>query len=341
MDLIKWQCLQLFADGGATGGDAGAGEAESGSNAADAGRQFLKDAGVPEGFIKGQFVLPADRQPKRKATEPQEDSQIVPGETPKQEAAPTRKSWEEIKKEYAKEYGEDTAKAVNGRLKSAKAAEANLDALRPALEVLTRQYGLDLKTLDYGELASKVNGDPYFYRALSAENGLPDEVNMQLDQQQRELNRTAELQRIFHERMEQQQQEAQFDAHIADLRRQGEALKQVYPSFDFDTAFQDPQFRMLTQPGGVSVERAYIAMHATELMQSVAGEAVEKGRLAAANAVRSGASRPRENGISAQASSSPMIDVRKMNASQINALMADMAARTARGEEVDLTTMLR
>lgn len=309
--------LQMFADGGEA--SAAEGGVDSGSISSDAGRDRLKALGVPESRLKNrQYNLPAQQAPQ--ATEPvqQEESQPVTGNEPTPTEEPKEKTYTES----------EVQKLLRSRLKSSKAAEENLNAMRPALEVLTRQYGMDADNIDYAKLSEAINSDKRYYEQQANDLGVPEEIAMQLDTQKRELERQAHMQQIFRERQA-------FDGHLNELRKQAEELKKVYPNFDLDAELAgNERFRKMTAPGGVSVEDAYFALHHAEIQTASMQAAVQKTQQKAAAAIQSGLSRPQENGASSQAPSVTTFDYSKANAEDRARIRAEMRRATANGQKV-------
>jgi hypothetical protein len=317
-----WQ-LQLFADGAA--GDGGAGgegsaPAATGVESADAGHQRLRELGVPENRIRKnrsyQVKTPA-AQPAAAApaTEPaQQDDAAKTEEKPKtEEAKPqTRMSWDEVKKDP--EYSAEINKIVRSRLKDADAAQTAMTALMPWLKTVAKEHGLDPENIDYEALVKSANGE---YDSKALELGVPKEIAMQLDQQ----NRTLEQQK--------------FQDHIRKLEQQGESLKGTFPNFDLRTEMQNPTFSRLVGPGvGMSVEDAYYAVHRREIQAASMQVAAQKTAQQISNAIQSGSRRPDESGAAAQAPSVTTFDYKKMNRAEREALKKSIYQAAARGEKI-------
>lgn len=117
------------------------------------------------------------------------------------------------------------------------------------------------------------------------------------------------------------QEKARRDAalrrHFAELTRQGEELKQIFPGFDLMAEMQNPAFVRMTAPGtGVSVKDAFYAVHGEDIQrESMQYAAAQAGRRIAAS-VQAGASRPVENGIQAASPVMIGVDIRGMNKKQ-------------------------
>lgn len=317
-----WQ-LQLFADGAA--GDGGAGgegsaPAATGVESADAGHQRLRELGVPENRIRKnrsyQVKTPAAQPPAAApAAEPaQQDDAAKTEEKPKtEEAKPqTRMSWDEVKKDP--EYSAEINKIVRSRLKDADAAQTAMTALMPWLKTVAKEHGLDPENIDYEALVKSANGE---YDSKALELGVPKEIAMQLDQQ----NRTLEQQK--------------FQDHIRKLEQQGESLKGTFPNFDLRAEMQNPTFSRLVGPGvGMSVEDAYYAVHRREIQAASMQVAAQKTAQQISNAIQSGSRRPDESGAAAQAPSVTTFDYKKMNRAEREALKKSIYQAAARGEKI-------
>jgi hypothetical protein len=244
---------------------------------------------------------------------PQDDA-AKPEEKPTTEEAktPARMSWDEVKKDP--EYSAEINKIVRSRLKDADAAQNAMTALMPWLKTVAKEHGLDPENIDYEALVKSANGE---YDSKALELGVPKEIAMQLDQQ----NRTLEQQK--------------FQDHIRKLEQQGETLKGTFPNFDLRTEMQNPTFSRLVGPGvGMSVEDAYYAVHRREIQAASMQVAAQKTAQQISNAIQSGSRRPDESGASAQAPSVTTFDYKKMNRSEREALKKSIYQAAARGEKI-------
>ena len=107
-------------------------------------------------------------------------------------------------------------------------AQAVLDMLNPALQVLAKRHGLQAEQVDYGALAEAVR---------------------------REENQRQEAAR-----------NRGFLQHMRHLEQQGQQLKQGFPEFDLRKELQNPVFARMTAPGtGISLADAYYAVHRQEI----------------------------------------------------------------------------
>lgn len=336
MENNKWLNLQLFAgEGAGDGGGEGATTGETNTNTGDAD-QRLRELGVPDAVLekraKRNASKPVPKTVARTAPEPsteQTEEQAAAAENPTEEQktdAPSRMSWEEIMADP--EYNKQMQATIQARLRSAKGAEEALGKLTPALEVLARQYGLDMVNIDYDALAQKINTDQTYYEDKALQKGEPVEKVMVEDQQERDTERQ---QRDQERTIEQQRNEQ----HIMKLVQQGEEMKKVFPNFDLRTELQNPAFVRMTSPNvGISVEDAYYTVHRKELqsasMQVVAHKTAQK----ISNDIQAGRRRPSENGTTGQAPSVTTFDYSKASPEQRKAFKQFLRSEAAQGRKV-------
>ena len=327
--------LQLFAGEGA-GGDGGAsgGESATGENSAVAGQNMearLLELGVPqEKLRKRAYSRKKDVQAARPAAAEQPQQTANPEPEAEEQAAAAdntataKVSWDEFMADP--ENNKRMQGIVQQRLKNAKAAEEAMNTLAPALEVLARKYGVDIK--DTAAIAEAVNGDAQYYEDKAIELGTSIEEAMQQDRTDRDAARQQQQ-----EEMNLQQQK--FQEHITKLEQQGAALKAVFPNFDLRTELQNPHFARMTAPSvGISVEDAYYAVHRREIQQAAAQAAAQNTAKQISNAIQAGSRRPTEAGTSAQAPTQTEFNYRTATAEQRAALKKQIRAAAASGKKL-------
>lgn len=342
--------LQLFGGEGAAG-DGGGDGATGVTGAAEAAapvpeEQRLRELGVPEHVLakranrksakraakaaqvpaaETDTTMQQDAVPQVPTAEQTEPTQ-EPTETDAAPAASPRLTWDEIMADP--EYNKQMQAAMNQRLRSAKTAEENLNALAPALELLAKKHGMTMEGLDYAALAEAVSNDDQYYEDLALEQGTSVEEAKRKDRQQRDTARQeAQRQRTA--------QEQAFAGHIAELERQGNALKQKFPNFDLRKELQDPRFARMTAPGGgLSVEDAYYAIHRAEIQAAERQAAEQQAASRMADTIRSNGKRPAENGVSGKAPSVTTFDYKNATKQQRAELKKAIYAAQARGEKL-------
>lgn len=351
MDTNKKLDLQLFGGEGAAGDGGGDGAATGVTGAAEAAapvpeEQRLRELGVPDDVLakranrksakravkaaqvpaaEADTTMQQDAVPQVPTAENNEPTQ----ETTETEAAPAaspRLTWDEIMADP--EYNKQMQAAVNQRLRSAKTAEENLNALAPALEVLAKQHGMSMDKLDYAALAEAVSNDDRYYEELALEQGTSVEEAKRRDRQQRDTARQQAAQ-------QQTLQQQAFANHIAALEQQGEELKKKFPNFDLKKELQDPRFVRMTAPGGgLTVEDAYYAIHRAEIQAASMQVTAQQTANKMANAIRSNGKRPAENGVSGKAPSVTTFDYKNATKRQRADLRRAIYAAEARGEKL-------
>lgn len=314
---IPWFLLQIFAGDGGEGGEG----ATSGDTAADAGQQ-LRDLGVPEDKIRKHMARARKAAPEVRTPaaeqKPAVDAAPAEQKEPDQEESPKRMTWDEIKADP--EYNKEIQNLVKKRLKASNDA---LDALKPALELVRKHYGLEGEQMDYAAIAQKIVDDDQYYEDRAAELGSSVEMVKKLDQQQAELNRFRQQEA---ETLEQQK----IMDHIRNLQEQGEAMKEIFPGFDLQTELQNPVFARMTAPdSGISVEDAYYAVHRKQIQAIQSKVVADQVTKKVASSIRANAARPDESG-SQQGSSTLTFDYSKAS----RETRENLKARIRRGEKI-------
>ena len=226
------------------------------------------------------------------------------------------------------EYNKQMQSVVQSRLRNAKNAEESLAKLAPALEVLARRHGLDAENMDYEAIAKAINDDDAYYEDKALEMGVSVEAAKRIDQQERDH---ARQQKEEARNLEQQK----FQQHLMKLEQQGEALKQMFPSFDLRKELQNPVFARMTSPNvGISVEDAYHAVHRKEIMQAGMQVTAQQTAQKISNAIQAGSRRPDENGTTGQSASVTTFDYSKASPEQRRAFKQYIRSEAAQGRKV-------
>lgn len=224
-----------------------------------------------------------------------------------------------IREVYPEEYKEHNQKIIQNRLKSSKAAEEQLAALGPALQLLHRQYG----TQDTASLVQAITGDDHWYEAEAQKRGMDTQTFRLLDQQEQTIRNMQAQQQAQQEQQEQARQ-------VMKWRNEESALRELYPDFNLDAEIEENQEFYNLLRNGISVRHAYETIHMDEIMgQTVAG-AVQRTAQRTMDTIRANGMRPQENG----AGKTPAKPV-KMTVSQLTPQqMRDIERRLARGEVI-------
>lgn len=249
------------------------------------------------------------------------------GETPAAEAEQSaeKASFDDLLKDadYKKAFDNRVRSAVRNRFKAVDEEKA---ALQPMYEALCRKYSIDVSdpdNIDLKALAAAVSADDDLFEKEAAEMGVTVEGLRKI--------RTAERQMREVDRARKEEQSRQ--AWQA-LQTESEQLKHVYPSFDMEKEFNDPQFGKLVaslQANGFTapLRTAFESVHRDELMSGAMQYAAQRTKQQIANGIQSGSVRPNEAGA-AQTAVQAAIDPSKLTRKQI----ADIRERAMRGEKI-------
>lgn len=204
------------------------------------------------------------------------------------------------------------------RFKQVKGMEADLAAQKPILDKLMARYGVQ----DVAELDKALTEDTEYWERVAEEKGMTVEQYHAMQKLERE---NEELRAIRQRQIGQQQFQQQIDKWY----QEAEAVKELYPSFDFKTEAQNPEFLSLLRSGN-TVEHAYKVLHFDELTQNAARVAAQTADAQAQARIKQKASRPSENGTSSQSAVIVKNDVSSLSRKD----RAEIARRVARGEKI-------
>ena len=304
--IISVRSLQLFADGGAAGGN-GTGQG-TGVTAPDAGVQ------------KGRNPLADVKYGVQK-----EEAPVAEVQTKTTEPKPDRKAQFEklIKGEYKDLYDERMQSTIRERLRGQKETLERYEALLPSLEILAQKYGVD--PTDAKALSQAIEDDESIFSAEALESGTSVAELRRIRKMERE---NANYKRQEQERDRQEHATKQY----ATWMQQAEQAKAIYPQLDLEAEVKNPQFMRLLN-AGVDVGSAYLVLHKDEVipaaMQHVAQQVEEKlsGKIA------SGGGRPAENGMKPQSGPVVKSDVSTLTKED----RAEINRRVMRGEKISFS----
>lgn len=207
-----------------------------------------------------------------------------------------RLSWQDIlaDAEYKKEFDAQVQSIIQKRLRGRQLAEERLGRLEPVLTALSRRYG------DGADIA-ELDAQELALAILSGES-----------------------------RTQREERNARIQAHLAAMLEQAGLMRERYPEFDLTAAMEDERFIRLTAPHtGLSLEDAYCAMNYGRMREKAARGSLE----AAANSVRAGYARPKENS-GKQAASRTVSDPKTMTKEQREALKKRIYDAKAQGKKL-------
>ena len=225
-----------------------------------------------------------------------------------------------IEGEYKDEYTEMFQSAFNRRFKDVKGMENSLNAQKPILDILCQKYGIT--DGDMGKLQSAIEDDNSYWESAAEESGLTVEQYKAMQKLERE---NEELKRVRQMQVGQQQMNQQLN----EWYRQANAMKELYPNFDFKTEAQNRDFLGLLR-SGLPVQKAYELMHMDEIKEAAARSAAQTTGAQMEARIKSKAARPSENGTSSQSAAIVKNDVSHLS----RADRAEIARRVQRGEKI-------
>lgn len=293
----KFSWLQLFADG--TGDGAAASGATPAAAGQDSGENVSAAAGQTVGATKAdrlaELGVPRDKLKRAKYSEkaavkqPEAAAQAAAVEnTEVKTDAPKRMTWAEIMDDP--EYNREMQKVVAASKEKTKQAAEGLKKLTPAIEMLSKKYGIDAG--DYDAIAKAVLEDDEYYEERAMKMGVTTDVVKQIESAER-MAQQAEADR------QQFIDEQKFQEHLAKMSAQAVELKQKYPDFDLRKELENPVFLRMTAPDQMfTLEDAYELVHRDEIKENIRQAALRISAQQVSNAVQSNKSRPNEGGAS-------------------------------------------
>jgi len=286
--------LQLFNDGGATGGA----EGSTATATENAPKTDVMKSGSSRHSKSGEFdnVVFGKQEGTTSEETTSLDTEGKPTGAGKTDVTTTSNTLEERKKafndlingEYKDLYQENFQQVFDRRFKQVKGMEADLASQKPIIEKLMARYGVD----DLAKLDQALTEDTEYWESVAEKHGMTVEQYHAMQKLEQE---NKELKAIRQRQIGQQQFQQQIDIWYKEADR----VKELYPSFDFKTEAQNPEFLSLLKNGN-SVEHAYKVLHFDELTQNAARVAAQTADAQAQARIKQKASRPSENGTSSQ-----------------------------------------
>lgn len=316
--------LQLFNDGGATGGAEGSGATAT----ENAPKVETKQSGSNRRSKSGEFsnVVFGKQEGTASDDTTSLDTEGKPMGAGKTDVSTTSDTLEARRKAYNdlingeyKDLDQERFQQVfDRRFKEVKGIEAELASHKPIIDKLMARYGV----ADVAQLDKALTEDTEYWERVAEENGMTVEQyhNMQ------KLERENEALRAERQRQRGQQQ---FQQQIDEWYKQADKVKEIYPSFDFKTEVQNPDFLAMLRTGN-TVEHAYKILHFDELTQNAARVAAQTADAQAQARIKQKAARPSENGTSSQSAAIVRNDVSSLTRAE----RAEIARRVQRGEKI-------
>lgn len=317
--------LQLFNDGGATGGA----EGSTATATENAPKTDVKPSGSSRRLKSGEFdnvVFGKQEGTTSDDTTTSLDTEGKPMGAGKTDVTTTSNTLEERRKAYNdlingeyKDLDQERFQQVfDRRFKQVKGMEADLAAQKPILDKLMARYGVN----NVAQLDKALTEDTEYWESVAEQHGMTVEQYHAMQKLERE---NAELKAMRQRQIGQQQFQQQIDS----WHREADKVKELYPSFDFKREAQNPEFLSLLRNGN-SVEHAYKVLHFDELTQNAARVAAQTADAQAQARIKQKASRPSENGTSSQSAAIVRDNVANLTRKE----RAEIAKRVARGETI-------
>ena len=315
--------LQLFNDGGATGGAEG-----SAATTESAPKVENKPSGSNRRSKTGEFdnVVFGKQESATSDEATSLDTEGTPTGAGNTDVTTTSNTLEERRKafndlingEYKDIYQENFQQVFDRRFKQVKGMEAELASHKEVVDLLKGVYGVE----DVEQVKTAFKEDRAFWEQVAEDKGMTYEQHQAVMKLERE---NAELRAIRQRQIGQQQFQQQIDSWY----QEADKVKELYPSFDFKTEAQNPEFLSLLRNGN-SVEHAYKVLHFDELTQNAARVAAQTADAQAQARIKQKASRPSENGTSSKSAVIVKNDVANLTRKD----RAEIARRVARGEKI-------
>lgn len=307
----KWN-LQFFdGEGASTGGDGGSdGASATGVIYGDAGQNVntatnqpnarsLEDLGVPK--AKAERYRKAKGEKEKVTTVASGQVNVVPAAAPAENTK--EPSDQSGARDYDKEFNDFLSEPeMNQRMQSiiskrVKGSQEVMGALKPALEVIAKQSGIDINKLDAASaksLSDAIIEKSGYYEDLAAEMGSDVETAKRVSERERDAVRREEEAKSFIN-------EQKYQEYKSKIEQQAASMRQKYPGFNLNKELQNPTFANVVK-AGLSLEDAYHAVHHREIENSIRSSAAQISAQALSNSIQSGRNVPSQNGSTSRAS---------------------------------------
>ena len=363
--------LQMFADGGAAGGDgtsqsagadsspnASAGAANGEGNAIElpalrpAEERLARRSGVlkrssREEGSPSQSAQSAASSPEGGALGSEEKSELdeeaaenqneLEGKDGEEKGEGKTKSPEERRKAFGEllrgEYADLTEELMqNAVTEAARRLEAS-PAMKGLMQALQEKYGTDAN--DLVALTEAVrNGavkDDAYYEKLAMEKGVSTRTARELDKLESQNKHLTEQQQMIQQMERQRAQQARIAELQAGWDREAEQLKAQYPDFNMAEVLANPEVEKMMR-SGVSMTNAYRSAYFDHILKQQQAATARQVEQGVVNRMQQRNARPGENGTRPGGAVQTKIDVSHMSRKE----MEEMEKRVMRGEVITL-----
>lgn len=190
----------------------------------------------------------------------------------------------------AKQFGMIPHGAVKDRYKSTFDKAGKYDAVTTHMGAVAERYGVSLD--DPEGLAKAILTDANLVKAKATEMGVTEEVarSVVAADAQNAMIRAREAERVRQE-------------EFSRMANEEKAVREAYPTFDFNKASGNPAFKALVD-SGLDMKTAYEMSHHAELTAAAISIAREQAKAEARAEIEANANRPKE-GAAGQTGNSP------------------------------------
>ena len=200
-----------------------------------------------------------------------------------------------IQGEYRAEYEKHVQDIIRKRLKGARENAKRISELSPALKVLAKRYGVEQSEPE--KLTQAILAEEE--RSAAA----PDPATL-----------------------------AGAEAVVETWRKEAEALRELYPTFDLEQELASPRFRDLIRLPDMDLRTAFEVMHRDELLPAVMRYTADTVARKLTGKLMTEGLRPAENGSDGQSASLSRLNVAAMTPGQ----RQEIIRRVQRGEKIRL-----
>lgn len=363
--------LQMFADGGAAGGDgtsqsagadsspnASAGAANGEGNAIElpalrpAEERLARRSGVlkrssREEGSPSQSAQSAASSPEGGALGSEEKSELdeeaaenqneAEGKDGEEKGEGKTKSPEERRKAFGEllrgEYADLTEELMQNAVTEATRRLEASPAMKGLMQALQEKYGTDAN--DLVALTEAVrNGavkDDAYYEKLAMEKGVSTRTARELDKLESQNKHLTEQQQMIQQMERQRAQQARIAELQAGWDREAEQLKAQYPDFNMAEVLANPEVEKMMR-SGVSMTNAYRSAYFDHILKQQQAATARQVEQGVVNRLQQRNARPGENGTRPGGAVQTKIDVSHMSRKE----MEEMEKRAMRGEVITL-----
>ena len=363
--------LQMFADGGAAGGD-GTSQSPGGDSSPSRGAKttgadgegnaielpalrpaeerlarrsgVLKRSSREEGS-PSQSAQSAASSPEGGALGSEEKSELDEEAAENQNEAEGKdgeekgktKSPEERRKAFGEllrgEYADLTEELMQNAVTEATRRLEASPEMNDLMQALGEVYGTD--AADLKSLAAAIrNGnvkDDAYYEKLAMEKGVSTRTARELDKLESQNRHLTEQQQMIQQMERQRAQQARIAELQAGWDREAEQLKAQYPDFNMAEVLANPEVEKMMR-SGVSMTNAYRSAYFDHILKQQQAATARQVEQGVVNRMQQRNARPGENGTRPGGAVQTKIDVSHMSRKE----MEEMEKRVMRGEVITL-----